>query len=141
MLQPIDLLGTYLHLARASQVRQRPHVRDRLLVLAGTLASRMRLSRIAACCREQVLKHNPRHMLSRWSTISEALQSVDFLHLLRHLQQRFSPERCERLRENLGIDLARERASYYSDEEYAAALLGTNPQRLSDEFGDSAENT
>ncbi len=32
--------------------------------------------------------------------------------------------------DSLGIELGRERESYYSDYEYAAALLGTTPDQI-----------
>ena len=37
----------------------------------------------------------------------------------------------------LGIDTASERAAYYSDEEYAAALLGIDVPKLDNMFGDA----
>ena len=57
MSSPAEQLGMYLHLARASQQRQRPLVRDRLLVLAGAIAVEMGLNGIAAYCRQQILDH------------------------------------------------------------------------------------
>ena len=37
----------------------------------------------------------------------------------------------------LGLDIAREEAAFFSDEEFAAALLGTTPAALRETFGDS----
>lgn len=119
----VEQLGMYLHLARASGSRQRPHVRDRFLILAAVLAARLDLPRIAAYCRQLVLQHNPQHLIGRWETVSTALESPDFAHFLRHLERRFPPEQAEQMLGTLGIDLARERDAYYTDEEYAAALL------------------
>ncbi len=59
MSEPCYLLSIYLHLATASQRRRRPHARDRLLVIAGSIAARMGLEPIAANCRYEVLRHNP----------------------------------------------------------------------------------
>ena len=126
MSEGIDVLASYLHLARASQLRQRPHVRDRLLVLAGVAAARLSLARIAAYCRHLVLQHNPRHLLGRWATVDEALQQEDFLSLLRTLQRRYPWERAEQMLARLGIERGHERDAYYTDEEYAAALLGVS---------------
>jgi hypothetical protein len=136
MSEPVDLLGLYLHLAQASQRRQRPHVRDRLLVIAGVIATRMDLEPIAAFCRHVILQHNPHHLLKRWPTLADAMQDDGFQHFLKQLQRRYPQERAERMLSSLGIDMARERQSYYSDTEYAAALLGQTPQSLQDMFGE-----
>ena len=56
MSNPGYLLSIYLHLAAASDRRRRPHVRDRLLLLAGAMAAQMGLLPIAACCRQRVLR-------------------------------------------------------------------------------------
>ena len=132
-------LGLYLHLARASERRRRPHVRDRLLVLSGVIAARMDLSRIAAYCRHAVLQHNPGHMLRRWPTIESALDDPDFVHFHKHLTRRYPQEKAERLLSSLGIDMARERDTYYSAGEYAAALLGVTPEALEGQFGEAGQ--
>lgn len=136
MSEPVDLLGLYLHLARASRQRMRPHVADRLLVLAGTIAARMKLHDIAAYCRRLVLQHNPNHLVRRWATLDAALADSDFLHFLRLQQRRYPQERAERMLLTLGIDMAQERAAYFSDAEYAAALLGTTPESIRDAVRD-----
>jgi hypothetical protein len=125
-----EILGMYLHLVRASDARRRPHVRDRLLVIAATIASQAGLPRVAAYCRRRVLEHNPRHLLRRWKSLEEALQHTDFLHLLKQLQRQYPLEKAERMLVELGIEMAQEREAYYSDEEYAAALLGTTIEKL-----------
>jgi hypothetical protein len=124
------LLSVYLHLAAASQRRRRPHVRDRLLLIAGSIAARGELAPIAAHCRHLVLEHNPHHLVRRWDSLGDALQDPEFLCLLKQLQRRYPQERAERMLQNLGIELGNERATYYSDLEYAAALLGTTPDKL-----------
>jgi hypothetical protein len=135
MSRPVDLLGLYLHLARASEQRRRPLVRDKLLLLAGVIAARMELPHIAALCRQRILEHNPGHMVRRWPTLGDALEDDDFLHLLRQAQRRYPLEKAERMLVTLGIDMAREREAYYSDNEYAAALLGVTPAELEKMFG------
>ncbi len=137
MSEPIDILALYLHLATASQRRHRPHVRDRLLVIAASIAARCDLPRIAGYCRSKVLEHNPYHLLRRWETVEQALQDSDFLHLLRSVQRRYPLEKAERLLDTLGIEQGRERDSYYTDEEYAASLLGTSLAELDRLFGTS----
>lgn len=77
-------------------------------------------------------------MIGRWPTLETALEDEDFAHFLRHLQRRYPPERAERMLASLGIERAQERAAYYSDEEYAAALLGVTLASL-DEFGTEHE--
>ncbi len=47
MPETCDELALYLHLARASEVRRRPLVRDKLLMLAGKTALEMRLEPVA----------------------------------------------------------------------------------------------
>ncbi len=131
-----ELLGTYLHLAQASQSRRRPHIRDRLLVLAAVVATRSGLARIAAYCRRLVLEHNPRHVIGRWETVAAALAEPEFLHFLRHLERRFPPEQAESMLGSLGIERGREREAYFTDEEYAAALLKVTPATLDELFGD-----
>lgn len=135
MSEPIELLGIYLHLAHASEKRRRPHVRDRLLLIAGANASRMQLPRIAAYCRYKILQHNPQHAIGHWPTVEDAIDESDFLHLLRNVQRRYPQEKAERMLANLDIITAREREVYYSDEEYAASLLGTTQQQLEELFG------
>lgn len=130
----VDQLATYLHLARASGIRRRPHVRDRLLVLAAAAATRAGLPRIAAYCRKDVLQHNPRHLIQRWPTVAHALRDLEFQHFLTHLEKRFSSDAVERMMGSLSIDRARERDTYYSDEEYAAALLGSSLDQLTELF-------
>jgi hypothetical protein len=130
----VDTLATYLHLARASGLRRRPQVRDRLLVLAAVAAAKAGLPRIAAYCREDVLQHNPRHLVQRWGTVADALRDPEFQHFLNHLEKRYSLEAADRMMQNLAIDRARERETYYSDEEYAAALLGSSLEQLGERF-------
>lgn len=134
MTPPVELLGLYLHLARASRRRMRPHACDRLLVLSAALAAQMGLSRISAACRARVLAHNPKHMLHRWQSLEVALQDEDFQHFLRHLQRRYPLEKAERMLDQLGIIRGNERAAYFSDEEYAAALLDETLESLDRRF-------
>ena len=135
MSQPIDILGLYLHLARASERRQRPHVRDRLLFVAAFIAARIDLPRIAAYCRDKILQHNPRHLIGHWDTVEAAVDHTDFQQLLRNVQRRYPQEKAERMLASLGIERGRERDTYYTDEEYAAALLGLTLDELDETFG------
>ena len=135
MSTPIQIIGMYLHLARASELRRRPHVRDRLLIVAAAASQRYGLTRIAAYCRHRVLENNPRHLIRRWPTLAEALEESDFLHFLKQLQRRYPQEKAEQMLRELEIEMGREREAYFSDEEYAAALLNVTPERLTEMFG------
>jgi hypothetical protein len=128
----IDDLAVYLHLARASERRSRPIVRDKLLVLASVAAARRRLDQIAQYCRHKVLAHNPAHLLGRWPSLATALEDEDFQVYLRRLKQLYPLEKAEHLLGLAGIELARERALYRDDHEYAAALLNTSPEGLAE---------
>ena len=125
MTEPNQILGMYLHLARASAARRQPMVRDKLLVLAGVTALEMDLPEIAARCRHEILQHNAWHLVRKWPTLAAAAADERFEPYLKQLRRRYSPERAEHMLHALGIELARERDSYYSDHEYASALLGT----------------
>jgi hypothetical protein len=121
------LLGMYLHLARASMLRRQPLVRDRMLVLAGATAAEMGLPAVSATCRQRVLEHNGQHMLREWTTLDEALDDERFQNYLRGLRRRYSPEKAEHMLQTLGVEWVNERAAYYTDEEYATALLAATP--------------
>ncbi len=95
----------------------------------------MRLPRIAAYCRQEILKHNPRHIIGRWDRVEVAIDQPDFQHVLRNVQRRFPQEKAERMLASLGIERGRERDAYFTDEEYAAALLGVTPKQLDQTFG------
>jgi hypothetical protein len=134
----VESLGLYLHLARAAERRSRPLVRDRLLLLGGVLASQLNLAPVAAYCRWRVLQHNPGHMVARWTTLEDALRQPDFLVWLKQLQRRYGTEQAEQWADSLGIERRGERAAYFSDGEYAAALLGQGWDQLQERFGPAA---
>jgi hypothetical protein len=52
MSEPIEILALYLHLATRVK-RRRPHVRDRLLVIAASIAARCKMPRIASLCSQK----------------------------------------------------------------------------------------
>lgn len=131
----IHLLGLYLHLAQVSKKRQRPFVRDRLLLLAGVTAVNAGLSTIAACCRDEILQNNPQHMIRRWVSMEDALADLNFRQLVQQNLRRYPLEKAEQMLTSLGIDMSHESESYYSEYEYAAALLGTTPDTLDERFG------
>ncbi len=126
------LLGMYLHLARASKMRQQPLVRAKLLVLAGVQAQEMGLEQISALCRHRVLAQNPRHLVRRWPTIEQALSTEPFQTHLKQLRRRYSREKVEHMIDSLGIEMGQEREAYFSDSEYAAALLNTRIEAIAE---------
>ncbi len=140
MTTPGEQLGLYLHLAKAAELRRQPLVRDRLLLLAGVIAAQVPgLAPIAACCRAKILAHNPGHVVSRWPTLGEGLEYEELACVVTQLARRYGPEQAEQLCIQLGIERGSERAAYYSDGEYAAALLGERWDELERKYGpDSA---
>lgn len=130
----VETLGLYLHLARAAERRSQALVRDRMLVMGAVIASQLKLAPIAAYCRHRVLQHNPGHMVARWPTIEEALTEDDFLTWLKQLTRKYGPEVAEQWAETLGIVRNGERATYFSDGEYAAAVLGVGWDDMQQRF-------
>jgi hypothetical protein len=131
-----EQLALYLHLARASELRNRPWVRDKLLVLAGACAVERGLDLIAAFCRRRILSNNPGHLVGHHPSLAMALDDERFQGYLVQLRRRYSRERAEHMLGLLGIDLVHEREGYVTLYEYAAALLGTTPAELNELFGD-----
>ena len=130
MPEPDRTLGIYLHLSRASHLRQQPMIRDKLLVLAGVQSEEMGLEQISALCRHKILSHNSRHLVGQWPTFAAAIGDEQFQSYLKQLRRRYSAEKTEHMLDALGIELGRERDAYFSDLEYAAALLDTKPEEI-----------
>lgn len=139
MADNIDHLALYLHLARASELRRRPLVRDKLLVIAAASAVEAGLSRIAALCRQKVLTHNPGHMFRRWNSVEQAADADDFQWFLKQLQRRYPPEKAEQMLQSLEVHIDGEREAYYDDEEYAASIWGLTVAHLDEMFPDAAD--
>ena len=122
---PSNYLGSISILPEDAARRQQLLLRDKLLVMCGILAAQLELPTVANYCRSEILHNNPGHMVRRWENFEIALKDADFCHFLKQIQRRFSLETAERMLDEAGIELgAKERESYYTDEEYAAALLG-----------------
>jgi len=141
MSEPIDLLSLYLHLAAAAWKQRRMPDRDRFLILSARIAAQMNLDNIAAYCRYLILQNNPGHMVRKWPTLGNALQDADFLFFLKQIQRRFPQEKAETMLHDLKIDRSNERAVYFSDEEYAASILGVKLEWLLINFGDGNPNS
>jgi hypothetical protein len=130
----IDELGIYLHLARAFWRKKQMPDRDRLLVLGGVTAAKLDLLPISLYCRSLILQNNPGHMVRRWQSLSIALHDEDFLHFLKQLKRRFPSEKAESILSGFGVMTANERSTYYSDAEYAAAVLGVDLDWLRENY-------
>jgi hypothetical protein len=101
MTPPIDMLASYLLLARAAAKGQQPLVEARVLIMAAVIAAQIDLTPIASACRERILSHNPRHLVGRWPTLSAALEQEEFQLLVNQLSTRYGPERVEQMVEQL----------------------------------------
>lgn len=135
MAESLQHLAMVLHLARASEHRRRPFVRDKLLLIAGAEAVDLGLEQIGEYCRHKILEHNPGHLLRHFPSLSAARHDEHFLAQLRQAQRAYPREKVEHMLSTLGIQLGRERDTYFTDHEYAASLLGTTPEELESLFG------
>ena len=141
MSSAVEQLGLYLHLARAADLRRQPLVRDRLLLLAASIAMGIEgLAPLAEFCRTKILEHNPGHMLGRWPTVAAGLAEPELGSLIVQLARRYGPEQAEQLLVQLGIERGAERSAYFSDGEYAAALLGERWDDLQRRYGSESED-
>ena len=58
------------------------------------------------------------------------IDDSDFQGYLKQLRRRYSREKTEHMLDTLEIELGREREAYFTDLEYAAALLDTRPEAI-----------
>jgi hypothetical protein len=129
-MHPAEPLAVYLHLARASAVRQRPLVRDRFLLLAAGEADRLGLGTLAEQCRLIIVEHNRGHLLARWGTYRAAATEPDFQDLLRRTVRQYSAEKSEHMLRSLGIELADDEVEQLVTDDHATAFLETFPDPL-----------
>lgn len=126
-MHPAEPLAVYLHLARASAVRQRPLVRDRFLLLAAGEASRLGLADLAEQCRRIIVEHNRGHLLARWGSYRAAAGEPEFQDLLRRTARQFSAEKAEHMLRSLGVVLQLHDVESLASDERVAAFLATFP--------------
>ena len=131
-----ELLPLYLHLARACELRRQAMERDKVLVLAGMTAAEMGLNTVAAACRRRILAANTGHLVRRFSSFTHARGDEEFETYVKQLRRSYPRERVEHMLDSLGVERGNERATYESDYEYAAALLGATPDALEAELRD-----
>jgi hypothetical protein len=89
---------------------------------------------VAGFCRELILRNNQGHMVRRWPTFEEALKDEDFHVFLKQLARRLSVERAEAALRELRYDCDVRRSDYPSEHEYVAAVMGVDPDWLSQNF-------
>jgi hypothetical protein len=73
-------------------------------------------------------------MVRRWPTFEEALKDEDFHVFLKQLARRLSVERAEAALRELRYDCDVRRSDYPSEHEYVAAVMGVDPDWLSQNF-------
>jgi hypothetical protein len=94
----------YIRLAVMSQRKRQLLGRDKLLVLAAAAACRAGWLDVAERCRQQVLEHNPAHLIKKFSSVADALRSEDFAALLKQHERMCGYERAEFLVNDLGLE-------------------------------------
>lgn len=87
----------FLRLAWISQQKQQFLPRDKLLILSGAAALTAGYLDVANRCHQLVVAHQPSHVLSRFSNMSEAMVDAEFQPFLRSLRKFCSFEQAEHL--------------------------------------------
>ncbi|MDA0832001.1 MAG: hypothetical protein O2955_07500 [Planctomycetota bacterium] len=90
----------YLRLALISRHKSQLLPCDKFLVLTGVSALKAGYPDIAENCHQYVTRHQPSHLLSEYSNLSEAMIDDDFQPYLRVLQKFCSFEQAEHLLQN-----------------------------------------
>jgi len=111
----------FVRLAMLSHRKKQIIGRDKFLLLAAVAASRSGWPEVADRCRLLMLESNPKHMLHRFDSVPDALQSEDFQSLNKQVERFCSPERAELLLSELQIDPHAEVAT--SPGEFCLGLL------------------
>lgn len=120
-------LATYLHLARASELRRRWMVRDKLLLLCCQQAHALQLTALAEHCRVRILAHNPGHLIGHFDSVADAIGDERFESLVQQAERSYSGEKAEYMLQSLGIELGRAEATYATADEYLGSILGPPP--------------
>ena len=111
----------FVRLAMLSHRKQQTIGRDKFLLLAAVSASRSGQPAVAERCRSLMLESNPKHMLHRFDSVGEALETDDFQSLCKQVERFCSPERAELLLSELQIDPHAEVAT--TPKEFCLGLL------------------
>jgi len=127
-------VALYLAMSQHAHREMRIADRDRLLVIAATVAEEAGQPIVAAHCRQMVLARNPGHMLRRWPDVTSALLDEDFQHLVRQHKRRYPVERAESVLERAGIEIHQHRKRFDTDEQFLASLLGVDWEWLAENY-------
>jgi hypothetical protein len=120
-------LAMYLHLARASELRRRWLVRDKLLLLCARQAQLLGLTALAEHCRHRILAHNSGHLLGHYASMEDAVEDDGFQSLWQQADRLYPAEKAEYMLLALGVVLGRAEATYATPEEYLESILGPPP--------------
>ncbi len=124
----------YLRLAQAFGKRLQMLDRDRALLLAGSFASLRELSPISAFCRHLILQNNHGHMIRKWESFEQAIESADYQALLKQVLRRFPVEKAETTLATLNYECDVRRSDYDSELEFVAAVAGVGVDWLNENF-------
>lgn len=128
MTEAQQTLAIYLHLARASELRRRWLVRDKLLLLCAMQAHDAELDSLAEHCRQRLLAHNSGHLAGRFADLRTASADEGLMMLVAQVERTFSREKVEYMLQSLGVELGHADATYATAEEYLHSILGPAPR-------------
>jgi hypothetical protein len=93
----------YAKLAGMAHAKGQALGRDKFLLLAGLAACRAGWPDVAEECRTLVLRHNPRHLVSRFASLPDALRSAEFTAFDKQLTRWCPYEKAEHLLRQLNV--------------------------------------
>ena len=134
------LLGLYLNLANYQEQSGKQMARDKCLVLAGSCAATMHLTRISDYCRYRILESNKAHFVGRYASFAEALADPSFDSYLRGLHRAHPVDQARATVWSLGINVRADHGKYPNDEHFAAAVLRTTPEQIAELLDRVAES-
>lgn len=122
-----ETLAAFVLLAKAEEQRLNLMDRDRVLVIAATIASERHMEALAGYLRHLVLEHNSGHMLKKYPTLYEALVDPDFQHFLKVVRRKYPFERVEQLLTEHGVDFRAPEKGERTELDVLAGILGVDP--------------
>ncbi len=134
-MDPLKELIVYLRVAQAFKNRLQMSDRDRALILAATCASMLKMNSIANFCKQMVLQNNRGHMLRKYETFHDALEDPDFGVFLKQVRRKLSFVDAQAKLSAFEYFCDVRESDYETDTEYAAAVMGVDPDWLEDHFG------
>ncbi|MFK7767042.1 MAG: hypothetical protein AB8B55_07450 [Mariniblastus sp.] len=135
-MDPLKELIVYLRVAQAFKNRLQMSDRDRALILAATCASMLEMKSIANFCRKMVLQNNRGHMLRKYDTFHQALEDPDFGVFLKQVRRKLSAEDAASQLSSLEYFCDVRQSDYETKTEFAAAVMGVDPEWLEDHFSE-----